>query len=38
LQQQGLAVSRNDHDEFMELDEKFHHALCQSVTCQGLGK
>jgi len=32
LQQQGLAVSRNDHDEFMELDEKFHHALCQSVT------
>jgi DNA-binding GntR family transcriptional regulator len=38
LQQQGLAVSRNDHDEFMELDEKFHHALCQSVTCHGLGK
>jgi len=32
LQQQGLAVSRNDHDEFMELDEKFHHALCHSAT------
>ncbi|MBT5927650.1 MAG: FCD domain-containing protein [Verrucomicrobia bacterium] len=32
LHQQGLAVSRNDHDEFMELDEKFHHAIYQSVT------
>lgn len=32
LRRQSFAVSRADHDEFMILDEEFHHTLCYSVS------